>query len=288
MDSSGNLVIEIAVGVVVILMIAAMVVNLTQSMTQKATYASESENIDILISEVLDNLINNPGVPENWQEYSKGTPGLSIINEHEEIIPNSVSYDKFLSLKDNYRKLVDEKLFGSKVKTSIELIPHESSISSVKIGDKGENGNVYSSSRLVKCDFFKKFVVNDFQNAGKCNHDHDQKSHSCNYFKLFKGNLKKSDYYIIIDKKEKNELEYMVDTTRIVKSRPWEKSSSQIIYLNDKIDFYDDTSAVVFVHFNKQKPKAALVCVPKSFKMNNLNYDYFRTNDCDLILKAWY
>lgn len=288
MDNKGNVVIEIAIVLVVILMIGAMVLNLSQSMTQKAVEATEAENVEVLINEVVDNLINNPGIPENWHEYQKGTPGLAIINEHEEIIPNSVSYDKFLSLKNNYKKLVNDKLFDSKLKTSLELIPQKSSISSVKIGDANENGNIYSVNRLVKCDFFKKFVLNDFQTPGKCNHDHKQDAHSCNYFKIFKGNLKNSDYYLIIDKEEKNDLQYMLDTTRVVKSRYWQKPTSEMIYLNDEINFYDDTSAVVFIHFDKPKAKAVLVSVPKSFDIDNLNYDYFRTNDCNLILKAWY
>ena len=61
-----------------------------------------------------------------------------------------------------------------------------------------------------------------------------------------------------------------------------------MIYLNDKIDLYDDTSAVVFIHLNKANAKAVLVSVPKNFKMYDLNYDYFRTNYCNLILKAWF
>ena len=60
-----------------------------------------------------------------------------------------------------------------------------------------------------------------------------------------------------------------------------------MIYLNDKIEFYDDNSAVVFVHLDKAHPKALLVSVPKNFDENFLEYDYFRTNECELTLKAW-
>lgn len=288
MDNRGNIVIEVAIVLIVILMIAGIVLNLSENITQKAVKTSERENTELMISEVIDNLINNPGVPQNWNEYKKGTPGLAIVNEHDEIIPNSVSYEKFSTLGKNYKKLVSEKIFGSKVKTSMELIPKSSGISSVKIGDNSESENIYSVNRLVKCDFFKKFVIKDFQNEGKCNHGHKQNSHSCNYFKIFKGNLKKTNYYLIIDKDEKSNLKYMVDTTRVVKARFWESPSSEIIYLNDKINFYDDTSAVVFIHFNKANAKAVLISTPKTFKINDLNYDYFTTNECNLILKAWY
>ena len=288
MDNRGNVVVEIAIVLIVILMISGIVLNMSENITNKAVTSSEMEHTEIIISEVIDNLINNPGVPENWFEYKKGTPGLAIINEHEEIIPNSVSYEKFTVLGKNYKKLVTEKLFNSKLKTSIELIPMKSSISCVKIGDKNEKGNVFSVNRAVKCDFYKKFVLKDFKIQGKRNHNHKQDSHSCNYFKVFKGNMRKSNYYLLIDKEEKNNLQYMVDTTRVVKSRFWENPKSDIININDKFDFYDDSSAVVFIHFNKPHAKAVLISVPKTFKIDDLNYDYFQTNDCNLILKAWY
>ena len=196
MDNRGNIVVEIAIVLIVILMICGIVLNLSENITDKAINSAESENTEILISEVVDNLINNPGVPDNWYTTKKGTPGLAIIDENGETVPNSVSYEKFNVLGKNYKQLVSQKIFNSKLKTSMELIPKESSISSVKIGDENENGNVFSVNRVVKCDFFKKFVVKDFKNDGTCNRKHKQDSHSCNYFKVFKGNLKKSNYYL--------------------------------------------------------------------------------------------
>ncbi|WP_407410607.1 hypothetical protein [Methanobrevibacter sp.] len=288
MENRGNIAVEIAIVLTITLMITGIVLNASELMSNKAIKSAEAENTEILISEMADNLINNPGTPDNWEEYGKGTPGLAIINEEGETVPNSVSYEKLMALKKNYKKLVDEKMFGSKIKTSIELIPQESSISSVKIGNSDENRNTYSVNRLVKCDFFKNFVLKDFQHGGKCNHRHSQDRHSCNYFKVFKGNLRSSNYYLLIDSGERNDLEYIIDTTRVVKGRMWENPGSDKIYLNDKISFYDDPSAIVFIHFNKPNVKAVLVSVPKNFNMHDLNYDHFRTNDCSLILKAWY
>ena len=287
MDNRGNMVIEVAIVLVVLLMICGFVLNYSENMTQKSLSASEAETTESMISEVLDSLINNPGEPENWQEYEKGTPGLAIINEHGEVISNSVSYAKFAVLGKNYKKLVDRKLFDSKLKTSMELIPQESSISSVKIGSDKEEGDVFSINRLVKCEFYRKYVLKDFQNDGKCNHKHDQKKHSCNYFKVFEGNLRKSDYYLLIDSKDKD-VSYFVDTTRVAKAKSFEKPISNKVYLNDEFSLYEDTSAVVFVHLDKPHAKAVLVSVPKNFDKTKLNYDYFKINDCNLILKAWY
>lgn len=287
-DNRGNIVIEIAIVLIITLMISGIVLNSSELLTNRAITSVETENTEILISEMADNLVNNPGVPDNWEKYGRGTPGLAIINEEGKIISNSISFSKFIALKNNYKNLVDKKLFNSKVRTSMELVPQESSISSVKIGDSNEKGDIFSANRLVKCDFYKKFVIKDFQYEGKCNHKHSQDKHSCNYFKIFPVNLKKSNYYLLIDSEQKKDLKYIIDTTRVVKQRYWENPGSDKIYLNDKISFYDDSSAVVFVHFNKPHVKAVLVSVPKNFKMHDLNYDYFRENNCNFILKAWF
>ena len=288
MDNKGNISLEIAIILIIILMILGVVLSLSEISTQKVVKQSENEHVETLIGQSVNNLINNPGTPEDWEVHKRGTPGLAIVNEEGQIIPNSVSYAKLMALGSDYEKFVNKNLFNSKIKTSMELIPHKSGISSVKIGDNEDANNVHSVNRLVKCDFFKKYVIKDFQNEGKCNRNHDQDSHSCNYFKVFKGNLRTSNYYLLIDDSEKYDLKYVLDTTRIVKEKSWQTLISDRVYLNDEINFYDDSSAVVFVHLDKADSKALLVAVPKTFDKNNLKYDYFTTNDCEFILKAWY
>lgn len=285
MDDKGSSTIEITIALVIIVLIFGVMLNSSEIATQKLSKITENQNIEVKLAEVADYLINNPG-DDNWIKYKK-TPGLAIVNEGGEIIPNSVSYAKLMALGSDYQKFVDEKIFDGKVKSSIELIPMESSISSVKLGYSDESKNVYSQNRLVKCDFFKKYVIKDFQNTGKCNHNHDNTTHSCNYFKIFKGNLKKSDYYILIDKSEKYSCKYFIDTTQN-KNYNWQSADSEKIYLNDEFDFYNTTSEVCFIHFDKKDVKACIVSVPKDFDKNNLKYDYFRTNNCKLIIKAWY
>ena len=278
--------IEITIGLVIIVLIFGIALNSSEMTTQKLSKISENQNIEVKIAEAADYLINNPG-DENWIEYKK-TPGLAIINEGGETIPNSVSYSKIIALGSDYSKFVDEKIFDGNLKSSIELIPQESSISSVKIGHSTEGKNVYSQNRLVKCDFYKKYVLKDFQNPGKCNHNHDNKNNSCNYIKIFKGNLKKSDYYILIDDSEKYSCKYFFDTTLDKHYDGWQRVDENRIYLNDKLDFFNTSSEIVFVHFDKKDVKAVIVSVPKNFDKKNLKYNYFRTNDCKFILKAWY
>lgn len=286
MDNKGSSTIEIGVALVIIVVIFAVMLNSSQIATQKVSETEENQKIEVMLAEITDYLINNPG-DDKWVEYKK-TPGLAIVNEGGETIPNSVSYTKLLALGSDYSKFVDEKIFGGKMKSSIELIPQKSTISSVKLGHGDESKNVYSQNRLVKCDFFKGYVIKDFQNPGKCNHNHDSGTHSCNYFKIFKGNLKKADYYILIDGAEKYSCKYFFDTSGNKNFGEWNTVESEKIYLNDKLDFYNTTSEIVFIHFDKKDVRACLVGVPKNFDKKNLKYDYFRTNDCELIIRAWY
>ena len=279
--------IEISIILIIILLIFGVIHESVENSTEKVIKATQTNNMEKLTSEIIDNLINNPGVPDNWYENDRGTPGLAIVNDGGQTVPNSVAYSKLIALGKNYDKLVYENLFNSKIHSSIELKPVGTTISSVKIGDDVEGENIFSMTRLVKCDFYKSYVIKDFEN-GKCNKNHNQAECSCNYFKVFESNFKTSDYYLLIDDSEVNDLSYMVDTTRVVKEKYWETATSGVIYLNDEIEFYDDTSAVAFVHLDQPHPKAVLVCVPKNFDEDLLEYDYFRTNECELTLKAWY
>lgn len=280
--------IEIGIILIIILVIFGVILSSIENSTQKAIKEVEANNMEKLISEVVDNLINNPGVPDNWQEYGKGTPGLAIVNDDGKIVANSVSYAKLIALGNDYDKLVYEKLFTSKIHTSMELIPKESTISSVKIGENVDGENIFSLTRLVKCDFYKSYVLKSLENEGKCNRHHPQDKHSCNYFKVFPDNLKKSDYYLLIDDSEEHDLSYIVETTKADEDMNWKTTISDSIHLNDEIDFYDDKSAVVFVHLDKPHPKALLVSVPKDFNRDFLKYDYFRTNECEFVIKACY
>lgn len=279
--------IEIGIVLVIILVIFGVILTSIENSTQKVIKDVETNNMEKLASEVIDNLINNPGVPDNWNEYSKGTPGLAIINDGGQIVPNSVSYAKLIALGKDYDKLVYKNMFGSKIHTSMELIP-KSSVPSIKIGDTAEGESIFSLTRLVKCEFYKSYVIKDFSIEGKCNKHHPPDEYSCNCFKVFPGNLKKSDYYLLVDDSEKYDMSYMIGSTRVAKDRPWQTIISDEIYLNNEIEFYDDSSAVVFIHLDKPHPNAVLVSVPKNFDVDFLEYDYFRTNECEFVLNAWY
>lgn len=290
MDNKGNFTLEIVVVGIIILLGLGITSFVSEVSQEKISKSVEENNIEKTINEVADNLINDPGTPINWEDFKSKRVGLAIINSEGNTIVNSVSYFKFLELGRDYDNLVTKRLFNNKFSSSMELIPSETSISSVKIGSNNpESNNVYSVNRLVKCDFFKKFTVCDFLTDGKCNHNHNQKDHSCNYFKIFKGNLKKTDYYLLFDESEKLECEYSIDNTHS-KSYKGQEVTNTKIYLNDKLNELfevNDSSAVVFIHLNKKDVKAVLVGVPKNFDENKLNYNYFTTQTCEFKINAW-
>ena len=118
-DDKGSITIELCVVLVVILLILGVVLSSFENTNDKIIKLQEKENIEILTSEFVDNLINSPGVPENWFEYEKATPGLAIVNENGEIIPNSVSYQKLISLGKNYKQFIDKQQFNSKLHSSM-------------------------------------------------------------------------------------------------------------------------------------------------------------------------
>ena len=290
MDNKGNFTLEIVVVGIIILLALGITSFVSEVSQEKISKSVEENNIEKTINEVADNLINDPGTPINWEDFKSKRIGLAIINSEGNTIVNSVSYFKFLELGRDYDNLVTKRLFTNKFSSSMELIPSETSISSVKIGSNNPgSNNVYSVNRLVKCDFFKKYTVCDFLTDGKCNHNHNQKDHSCNYFKLFKGNLKKTDYYLLFDESEKLECEYSIDNTHS-KSYKGQEVTNTKIYLNDKLNELfevNDSSAVVFIHLNKKDVKAVLVGVPKNFDENKLNYNYFTTQTCEFKINAW-
>ena len=288
MDNKGNISLEIAIILIILILITGIALSLSETGNRKAVRNMVNEHDELLVENVVDNLINNPGNTHDWEGYEKGMAGLAIVNGEGEVIPNSVSYEKLIELNSDYEKYVNRYLFQSKMKSSMELIPQESIISSVKIGNKETSDNIFSVNRIVKCDFYKKYVIKDFLNDGKCNHNHKQDKYDCNYFKVFKGNLRASNYYLLFDESEKYNAKYSIDNTKDRNYESWKNVISDEVYLNDHIDFDSGSSAIIFVHIDKPKTKAVLVSVPKDFDKGKLKYDYFRTNECEFILKAWY
>ena len=287
MDSKGSATIEIAIVIVIIVLIISVLASITYETNEKITNSILNENYEKLLAESLDNLINNPGAPPHWEKLDNPyniTPGLAIEDENNQTIPNSVSYKKFLKLNEFYNNLIDNKLFQNKVKTSLTLEPIESTVSSVTVGDKFVSSpDTYTVERLVICDFYSEYVVKDFNNNTKCNHNH--KDDSCDYFKLYPSWLESYDYYLLIKEPSKN-LKYSIDTTES-ENNNYETVDSDKICLNEILkEKCSESGSIFFIHFNDKNMKVVLIQIPKNFDKDCLKYDYFTKTQCNLILKS--
>lgn len=288
MDEKGSISSEIIIVLMIIIMIAGVIVNFTQTSNEKLSESIEANNFEKLTVEISDKLINNPGNPINWNELKRPlniNPGLAIVNEDNKTIPNSVSYFKLIKLGEYYDELINKKIFDDTMKSSISLTPLNSRVPAVNIGSEIFSNNIFTVERHVQCDFFKKYVVKSFQEESICNNNH--KDYSCNYFKVFRSNLYTSDYYLLVDDFSKNNLYWALDSTYYHNYFPSPLTSNKI-YLNPYIEsnLILDNSAVIFIHLNKKDVNGVIVAVPKEFDESKLYYDYFRTNECQFLLKA--
>lgn len=288
MDKKGSATIETAIVLVIIVLIISVLGSLTYETNEKITTSISSENSQKFLAESLDNLINNPGFPPHWEKTDNPyniTPGLAVEDENNQTVPNSVSYKKFIKLKEYYDSLIDNKIFQNRVKTSLTLEPIESTISSVTAGDDSlSSDNIYTIKRTAICDFYSEYVVKNFNNNTKCNHNH--KDYSCDYFKLYPSWLESYDYYLLINKEPSKNLKYSIDTTESPNNN-YETVDSDKICLNEILkEKCSGSGSIFFIHFNDKNVKVVLIQIPKNFDKDYLKYDYFTKTQCNLILKS--
>ncbi|MDL2246814.1 hypothetical protein LJB96_04270 [Methanobrevibacter sp. OttesenSCG-928-K11] len=293
MDIKGNFFSnEIIIVLIFFIIIIGISANLTDNITEKMTSSLELNNLEKLSSESLDTLINNPGIPNDWENlsnYGNIHPGFAILNSDNKTIKNSVSFFKISKLENNYDLLIKQKVFNGNIKSSIAIYPLNSSIPSYFYGDIDERENVISINRLIKCDFYSTYTLLNFNEKKECNHNHDKNNYSCASFTVYKSYLKDNDYYLLSGSKEINNLYWSIDTTNN-KSSEYKKISNNKIYLNDYIanEMKSSSNEIFFIHLKDKSAKVVLVSVPKDFNEKLLIYDYFIITPCKIVLKTWY
>lgn len=290
MDKKGFISLEMIVLLILIILAIGIIQGYFQSSSEKLSNELFEGNLEKISIETCDNLINNPGIPNNWNTLKNKANiivGLAILNEDNKTIPNSVSYEKFLAIGEDYNYLINEKLFKNQIKSSLTLRPFNENLEQKTWVSSVNNDNVFSVNRIVTCDFFKKYAINKFVNDGSCNNYHIGE-HSCNYFKIFKSYLKTTDYYLLFDENSYKDVYYSLDST-LIPSIP-KKVTTDKIRLNEAIEskllFSED--GIIFIHTNKEDVKAVVVGVPKDFDKKYLKYDYFISSECKLTLKTSY
>ena len=245
----------------------------------------------------------------------------------EMIMSNAISYNKLIKIKNNYDSLVDSNLLNDSVISSMAIYPLNSEIKPIEMGydfeDKNDNvndNNIVTVNRTVKCDFYSNFVVynfNDFELFGDdynkdmfCNHDTNPNltNHSndgrtlwlCKSFRVFKESLDEYNYYLISDESVKDTGTYWILESINRTSENEKILIQEVIDLNPLLmeDLENSYDEIYSIHFNVPKNRAndfktVLVAIPKNMtdvliSNDGLNYDYFRVQDVNFVLKAGY
>lgn len=245
----------------------------------------------------------------------------------EMIMSNAISYNKLIKIKNNYDSLVDGNLFNDSVRSSMAIYPLNSEIKPIEMGynfdDEDDNVNdndIVTVNRTVKCDFYSNFVVynfNDLELYGDdynkdmfCNHDsnpnltnHSNEGKSlwlCKNFRVYKESLDEYNYYLISDESVKNTGTYWILESLNRTNENKEILNQEVIDLNPFLmeDLENSSDVICSIHFNVPKNrvndfKTVLVAIPKNMtdvliSNDEMNYDYFRVQDVNFILKAGY
>ena len=203
---------ELLLSIIILFVIIAMVINLSGVLNEKTLSVEELSNLEKISVESSELLLNNPGVPEDWEDSidedasQSIIPGLALKTknlrngefrdesaESEELVPNIISYRKLLKLSSCYDDLVNKNLFNNSYKSSIAVYPLNPKLDSIVMGDdlSRTGKDVIVINRTVKCDYLSGFVIysfNDFELEGEnyvktesCNHDNvwNLTSHEC-------------------------------------------------------------------------------------------------------------
>ena len=245
----------------------------------------------------------------------------------EMIMSNAISYNKLIKIKNNYDSLVDRNLFNDSGISSMAIYPLNSEIRPIEMGydfdDENDNvndNNIVTVNRTVKCDFYSNFVVynfNDFELFGDdynkdmfCNHDtnpnltnHSNDGRSlwlCKNFRVYKESLDEYNYYLISDESVKDTGTYWILESINRTSENEKILIQEVIDLNPLLmeDLENSSDEIYSIHFNVPKNRAndfktVLVAIPKNMtdvliSNDGLNYDYFRVQDVNFVLKAGY
>lgn len=335
---------ELLLSLILVIFIIGIIANISDSLNEKILSEEELSALEDISIETADYLLNNPGNPEDWESdegLNRGIvsgniiPGLALkdksvengffiseSSESEEILDNTISYMKLVKVKNNYDELINRNLFNNSFKSSIDIIPINSGMNAISMGDdlSEEKRNVIVVKRLVKMDYYNNFVIyrfNDFELYGKdytrsesCNHDSNPslKNHTndgrsfwlCKNFRIYRSSLKNYNYYLISDESVKRTNSHYVLESVNRSNDDEKRMNNEIIDLNPYFtqDMENSSNDIYSIHFNVKKEdiddfKTVLVAIPKNMtnemiSNNQLKYDYFNTNEVNFILKTAY
>ncbi|MDR3063148.1 MAG: hypothetical protein LBU40_03290 [Methanobrevibacter sp.] len=329
-NNKGLIINDLMIGVVVLVVLLGIMSFVISSSNEKILNSLEKSELESKNIETINNLVKNPGSPNNWEILSNIdniNPGLAIINGENKTILNSVNYEKFLRLRDNYRILMKNKVFHGDIKSSIYLKPLDTDLNTITIGDSEilENpNNIISNTRLVKCDFYSKFKLISFEKnmlnneqkdqcinmmninimninnqTNPIHQDNNQFIWVCKNFKINSDNLSNMDYYLLIDEDSVEINSYWTLNTMDNINTGETHIIGSSYYLNNEIEnlLNNTNEKVYYLHLKIDKNNVdnfngILIAVPKNFNINDIpiqnKIKYFQIQNCQVTLKTWF
>ncbi|MDR3223195.1 MAG: hypothetical protein LBT66_05630 [Methanobrevibacter sp.] len=299
MDNKGVLFLSDIFILLIVSILVIGTITTIMDLSHEKILGSVESNLERKTVGVIDNLIKNHGSPDNWdyQNDVNTIPGLGGEN-------NTISFNKLLSLKKSYNRLMDENTFQNEIKSSIAIYPINSKISPIEFGDN-ENfntiSNVVSVKRLVKCDFLTRFKILDFKDDKKdvcINPNHNKDGWICKPFSVGKIDLELNDYYLLFNDKMDNNYWSINNPSNMDEDEHLINTNSYRVtpILEKQIGNSNQMNFWIHLKLNANEINnfdGCIVAIPKDFNIDQvlvdgLKFEYFQYNDCYLILKTWH
>ncbi|KZX14610.1 hypothetical protein MBCUT_20000 [Methanobrevibacter cuticularis] len=315
---------DFLLGLFLFIIAIGMMINIIDNSDDKILNSLEVNNLERLTSEIADYLINNPGSPENWEnlnDYNDVSPGLAIRNGNNDTIINSISFKKIKILEnEQYETLIDRNIFNDEIKSSIAIYPFNENLDPITIGNDVINkniSNVVVVNRTITCDFLSSLALVSIINENRdiiydklCNHDIIDNGNDiseldhvenqdfiwiCKEFKVKRSELENNNYYLLFNKEStKINSHWILDSSK-TEINIENSITSPIINLNRYFEdnLANESSLIFYLHCkvpkkDKNKFECVLASVPYDLNLDNINIDYFKTQNSYFILKTWY
>ena len=269
------------------------------------------KNKNVENGEFFDESASDEMIMSNAISYNKL---IKIKNNYDSLVDRNLFNDSVISSMAIYP-------------LNSEIRPIEMGYDFDDENDNVNDNNIVTVNRTVKCDFYSNFVVynfNDFELFGDdynkdmfCNHDTNPNltNHSndgrtlwlCKSFRVYKESLDEYNYYLISDESVKDTGTYWILESINRTSENEKILIQEVIDLNPLLmeDLENSSDEIYSIHFNVPKNRAndfktVLVAIPKNMTAipknmtdvlisnDGLNYDYFRVQDVNFVLKAVY
>lgn len=306
---------DLLLALVIITMILGISADAIDIASHKVSSYSERFSLERVTNDAADMLIKTPGSPDDWEFKIDNltTPGLAENDSNGKIIPNTLSMEKIIALKNNYNSLIYGKVLPTGVNSSLMIYPSNPSLSPIEImkNDPKNAAEIAVANRTVTFDplDIKAVIYNDNHEKSHTepvcpnsdhldNLDHKEPHWACQYFNISLSEVNYADFYIITDPENigDNSPSWTLDRPeKGADSGNGEHFSANAININEKILnlLGNDTKGVLWFHVrtpgNKDRNfNTYIISIPKGTNSTQVNVDNLNPEPWFLVLQVWY